>query len=174
LGDCSVVNWLVGARFTQLEQDFRSVFGDPDPLQDVVTNVEFEGGGLRLGIDGERHHPCHGFLIYGRSVMNLLAGEFNASYAQFEEGIDPEIVLANWRAGRVVPIWELELGAGWQSPCGHFRFTAGYMFNVWFNTLTTSSWIRSVQQNNFAGQADAMSYDTLTFYGLTARAEYRF
>jgi len=174
IGDRSVVNWMIGARFAQLEQEFRSQFGDPDPLQDVITGVRFEGGGLRLGIDGERHHPCRGVLIYGRSVLNLIAGEVDASYSQFEEGIDPEIVQARWKAGRVVPIWELELGAGWQSPCGHFRLTGGYMFNMWFNTLSTTSWIRSVQQNSFAGQADAMSYDTLTFDGLNVRAEYRF
>ena len=174
LGDRSVVNWMIGARYAHLEQEFRSQFGDPDPLQEVITGVRFEGGGLRLGIDGERHHTRHGFLIYGRSVLNLIAGEVDASYSQFEEGIDPEIVQARWKAGRVVPIWELELGGGWQSPCGRFRLTAGYMFNMWFNTVTTSSWIRSVNQANFAGQADAMSYDTLTFDGLTVKAEYRF
>ena len=105
--------------------------------------------------------------------MSLVAGEFSASYFQGTDQ-DPEIVNTAWKAGRLVPIFDLELGAGWQSPCGHFRVTAGYVVSMWFNTLTTDSWIRSVQQNNFVGQADAISYDTLTFDGFTARAEYRF
>ncbi|HPM85097.1 MAG TPA: Lpg1974 family pore-forming outer membrane protein [Candidatus Anammoximicrobium sp.] len=173
LGECSVVNWSVGARYAQLSQEFDSLFTYTGTLDGVASAVNFDGGGIRLGLDGERHHGSHGFLLYGKGVLSLIAGEFRASYFQGSD-VDPEIVNTAWKAGRLVPILDLELGAGWQSPCGHFRFTAGYLVSMWFNTLTTDSWIRSVGQNNFAGQADAISYDTLTFDGLTARAEYRF
>lgn len=173
LGECSVVNWSVGARYAQLTQDFDSQFTYTGTVDDVASAVNFDGGGIRLGLDGERHQGSHGFLLYGKGALNLIAGEFRASYFQ---GTDqaPEIVDTAWKAGRLVPILDLELGAGWQSPCGRFRVTAGYVVSMWFNTLTTDSWIRSVGQNNFVGQADAISYDTLTFDGLTARAEYRF
>ena len=172
LGECSVVNWSVGARYANLTQDFAAQFDDTGTLDDVATAVDFDGGGIRLGLDGERHN-CRGILLYGRTAMSLVGGEFSGSYFQGTDQ-DPEIVNTAWKAGRLVPIFDLELGAGWQSPCGHFRVTAGYVVNMWFNTLTTDSWIRSVQQNNFVGQADAISYDTLTFDGFTARAEYRF
>lgn len=174
VGDCSVVNWSIGARYANLTQDFDAQFSDAGVLDEVVTAVDFDGGGFRLGLDGERHHRSRGLLLYGRTAISLIAGEFRGSYFQGSEGFDPEIVDTAWKAGRVVPIFDLELGAGWQSPCGRFRATAGYTFSMWFNTLTTDSWIRSVHQNNFVGQADAISYDTLTFDGFTARAEYRF
>lgn len=173
LGECSVVNWSVGARYAQLTQDFDSQFVD-GTVDNVTTAVNFDGGGIRLGLDGTRHHGGRGFLVYGKGAMSLIAGEFSASYLEEVEGVAPEVVDTSWKAGRLVPILDLEVGAGWQSPCGRFRVTAGYLFSMWFNTLTTDSWIRSVQDNNFVGQADAISYDTLTFDGFTARAEYRF
>jgi hypothetical protein len=71
-------------------------------------------------------------------------------------------------------ILDMELGIGWQSPCGRVRVTSGYMISSWFNSVTTDQWIRSVSRNNFVGQRDGMSYDTLMFDGLTVRAEYRF
>ena len=171
--DRGVVNWSIGGRYVNLTQDFAAQFGGTGTLDDVVTAVNFDGGGLRFGLDGERHHRSHGFLLYGKSAMSLVAGEFRSSFFQGSD-VDPVIVDTAWKAGRVVPIFDVELGAGWQSSCGHFRLTAGYMFSMWFNTLTTDSWIRSVHQNNFVGHADAISYDTLTFDGFTARAEYRF
>ncbi len=173
LGECSVVNWSVGARYAQLTQDFDSLFTGAGTLDQVATAVDFDGGGIRLGLDGERHHATHGFLLYGKGALSLVGGEFPHSYFQGSDQ-DPEIVNTAWKAGRLVPILDLELGTGWQSPCGRFRLTAGYVVSMWFNTLTTDSWIRSVQQNTFVGQADAISYDTLTFDGFNARAEYRF
>ena len=65
-------------------------------------------------------------------------------------------------------------GVGWRSSCGHFRLTAGYNATHWFNTVTTDQWIKSVQENDFVGQPDGMSYDMTSFDGLTVRAEYRF
>jgi hypothetical protein len=66
------------------------------------------------------------------------------------------------------------LGVGWQSRCGHFRFTGGYNVSYWFNSVTTDQWIKSVQENDFVGQPDGMSYDTVSFDGVTVRGEYRF
>ena len=172
LGNCSVINWSVGARYARLQQDFASLFTLSGENEEVLTDVGFDGGGLRIGLDGERHHCC-GFLLYGKSSLSAVAGEFSASYFQ-ADNFDQEIVNTAWKAGRIVPIMDLELGVGWQSRCGHFRLTAGYNVSYWFNTVTTDQWIKSVQQNDFVGQPDGMSYDTITFDGATARAEYRF
>ncbi len=173
LGECSVVNWSMGVRYARLTQDFRSQFSQTGTRDEITTGVAFDGGGIRLGLDGERHHASRGFLLYGKTAMSLVAGEFRAAYFQGSDQ-DPEIVNTAWKAGRLVPILDLELGAGWQSCNGRLRFTAGYVASMWFNTLTTDSWIRSVQQSTFVGQADAVSQDTLTFDGFVAHAEYRF
>ena len=172
LSDWGVSNWFVGARYAKLEQDFDSLFSQTGTVDFVNTAIDFEGVGLRLGIDAERHN-CHGFLLYGRTALSLIGGEYRSDFLQGSDAAGVQ-VNTNFKAGRLMPIYDLELGAGWQSPCGHFRFTTGYVVNVWFSALTTDSWIRSVHQNQFVGQSDAISYDTLTFDGLTARAEYRF
>ena len=75
----------------------------------------------------------------------------------------------SWQAGRVVPVLDLELGAGWTSPGGCLRLSAGYLVSAWFNTVTTEDFIRAVQANDFVDLGD-----NLTFDGLRANAEWRF
>jgi hypothetical protein len=172
IGKCSVVNWFVGARYARLEEDFEAHFNRSGDVKHLYTDVDFDGVGIRMGLDGERHHCC-GLMVYGKSAMSFVAGEFRADYDHHNNN-DPMRVLTSWKAGRIVPIMDLELGVGWQSRCGHCRCTVGYQVSYWFNTVTTDQWIDQVNQNNFNGQPDGMSYDTLTFDGLTARLEYRF
>ena len=103
-----------------------------------------------------------------RGTANFVPGEFRTRYTQ-GSNVDPIIVDTAWKAGRIVSILDLEVGAGWQSCCGHVRLTAGYVISSWFNTVNTDEWIQSVRTNNFVGLNDTMTFD-----GLTARAEYRF
>ena len=79
------------------------------------------------------------------------------------------MVDTRWKAGRIVTMLELELGVGWVSPCNRYRFTTGYLVNSWMNTVKTADWIGAVQTNDFAALGDTMTFD-----GLTARAEFRF
>ena len=173
--ELSALNYLVGARYANLEQQYASVYEGTGIQHQTRSDVRFDGGGIRFGLDGERHHGHTGLLLYGRSILSLVAGQFRASY-QYESNVNPGVNLidTDWEADRIVSIVDLELGVGWQSYCGHFRITSGYMISSWFNAVTTDQWIRSVSRNNFVGQPDGMSYDTLMFDGLTVRAEYRF
>ncbi len=166
-GDLYAVNYLAGVRYGHLDQDFRNVSFNTG-VQTVETDIQFDGGGLRLGLEGERLAPCCGLLIYGRATASFVAGEFKATYFQ-ANAFDPEVVDTRWEAGRIVTMLDLELGLGWMSPCGRYRFTTGYMVNGWFNTVKTDEWINAVHHNDFAGLGD-----TLTFDGWTARAEIRF
>jgi hypothetical protein len=172
LRECSVINWFVGARYARLAEDFEAQFSLSGDTKNLTTGIDFEGAGIRIGLDGERHHCC-GLMLYGKSALSLVAGEFRSSYF-YNNTNDTERITTDWKAGRIVPILDLELGVGWQSRCGRIRCTAGYQISYWFNTLTTDQWIDQVNQNNFVGQPDAMSYDTLTLDGLTGRVEFRF
>ncbi|HUT09555.1 MAG TPA: Lpg1974 family pore-forming outer membrane protein [Thermoguttaceae bacterium] len=161
------MNYLVGIRYAGLNQDFTaqySVIG----LETVQTNVQFDGGGIRLGLEGETRSPNTGCLLYGRGIASFVCGEFRATYAQGED-YDASVVDTGWSGGRIVSIVELEIGIGWISPRERWRFTGGYLVSAWYNTVTTGGFIRSVQGNNFLGLDD-----TLTFDGLSARAELRF
>ncbi len=166
-GQVYAVNYLVAARYSRLEQQFGANFVD-NGTEQVATEINFDGAGLRLGLEAERQ-SCHSRLrIYGRSSASFLAGRFRAQYFQ-GQSFDPSIVDTNWQAGRVVPVLDLELGAGWSSPGGRLRLGAGYLVSAWFNTVTTQDFVNAVQANHFVGLGD-----TLTFDGLRGTVEWRF
>ncbi len=164
-----IVNYIVGVRYARLDQDFRSQFLVTGTTS-VGTNVDFDGGGIRLGLEGERHSTVTGLYVYGQGISNLMVGEFKADYAQFNtfNGPGPEAI-TSWSAGRVVPGFDLELGFGWVAPRRRLRFSTGYMVSTWFNVVKTEEFINAAQTHNF----DDLS-SILTFDGLVGRAEWEF
>lgn len=162
------LTWLAGVSYVNLEEDFASEFG-VNGLSFVESNIEFNGGGLRLGLEAERYARDCGLMVYGRSSARFVAGEFNADYFEGQLPGDPDQIDTGWEAGRVVTILDLELGVGWTSCDGCWRFSGGYLVSGWFNTVSTADWIAGVQQNDYRDLDD-----TITFDGFTARAEIRY
>ena len=66
-----------------------------------------------------------------------------------------------------MPHLEYELGLGWTSPSGHWRFTTGYMLSHWANVVTTPEFIDAVQADNYT-DVDG----NLTFNGAVIRVEF--
>jgi hypothetical protein len=160
------VNYLLGGRYANLDQDFSATFSNLGS-ETVRTDINFNGGGIRLGLEGERYARHSGWKIYGRGAASFVAGTFDGSYTQ-SQTFDPTVVHTDISVGRIVPILDLEIGAGWSGPAGHWHFTAGYLVSAWMNVVKTSEFIKGVQQNDVSNLSD-----TLTFDGLVARAEYR-
>lgn len=167
---CAHVNYLVGIRYANLKQEFRSTFTEVG-VEQIDTDVNFDGGGIRLGLEGERRNDL-GLLVYGKGVANFVAGEFSTRYWQGNES-DPVIVNTRWKNARVVTILDLEAGVGWVSPNGCVRLTAGYMFSTWLNSVRSSDWIEAVQTNSDAPLQTSV-HRNVTFDGFTARAEIRY
>jgi Legionella pneumophila major outer membrane protein precursor len=165
--DLYVINYLIGLRYAHLNQDFTGLFTSTGTLDQLRTNSNFDGAGIRLGLNATRYCCNSGMFVYGRTNASFIAGSARARYTQSSD-VDPLIVNTGWRAGRVVTILDLELGAGWQSRCGRWKINAGYLFMGWFNAVPTNQWINSVQQNNFVGLGDTMTFD-----GFTARVTYQ-
>ncbi len=165
--DLYSINYVAGARYAKLEQNFHSQFA-VNGLETVLTDINFDGGGFRLGLEGERYFCRSNLMAYAKGCASFVFGEFDARYAQ-GTAYDASIVDTGWHAGRVVTILDLELGIGWRSPSGCFRVTAGYMVSSWLNAVKTNDLIDAVQQNNFVSLGD-----TLTFDGLAIRSELRF
>jgi hypothetical protein len=174
VGRMSNLGWWgysLGGRYARLEQDFNATFpfAPPDGTTTLATDVTFDGIGPRVGLEGERIiFPRFGLRAYGKSSASFVVGRFQSNYTQTNEfgGVE---VNTSLKSDRVVPILDLELGLAWLSPGQRIRISGGYMVAAWFNSITTSSWIDSV--NNLSFQPGS---DTLTFDGLTARAEVRF
>lgn len=168
--DCSgnrQVTFLAGLRGGQYNQDFTADFVD-NGTETVESEIDFYGAGLRLGLEGERYSCSRRWLVYGKTAASLVAGSFTADYRQ-GQSFDPQVVDTTWKAGRIVPMLDLELGAGWQSRCGTWRITGGYLVSAWYNTVTTDQWVNAVQSNNFVGLSDSLTFD-----GLVLRCEGRF
>jgi hypothetical protein len=163
------IAYIVGARFTNLEQHFAAGFAPATGFEEVLAEVEFDGAGLKLGLDGMRFHPTSQFFFYGKGSTSFVAGTFRAAYqnlrpAQFTD------TLATFDVGRVVTILDVETGLGWQNFTGNLRFSMGYLYSAWYNTVRVNEFIHTVQTNNFADPSD--NYRGLfTFDGLTAKVE---
>ena len=115
-GDVFAVNYSVAARYARLEQSFDSTFLNNGQEQ-VSTDIDFDGAGLRLGLEAERHACGRPLRLYTRCAASFLAGKFQGSYFQ-GQSFDPTVVSTQWEAGRIVPILDLEVGGGWCSPGG--------------------------------------------------------
>jgi len=164
------VTMLIGGRYMNLEQQF----GMRLPIngeETVLTDIDFDGGGVRLGLEGERYLR-RGFLAYAKAHGSLIAGEFRAKYDQ-GNAFDASVVDTSWEAGRIVPTLDLELGVGWTSASGYWRFSGGYLFSSWYNVVKTDEWINAVQANDFVDLGNT-SDEALTFDGFVARVETRF
>jgi len=166
-GERYVINYIVGARYAGLQQDLTAQFFTNN-VETVNTVSNFDGGGIRVGMEGERYSKNGAWKIYGRGVASVVGGEFRASYTQ-DDLFGARVVDTGCREARLVTMLDLELGVGWSSPCETLQLTAGYMVSGWYNVVKTDEWINAVQRNNFVGLGD-----TLTFDGLMARAELRF
>lgn len=162
-----VLNYIVGVRYARLDQDFRSTFVVTGTTA-VNTNVDFDGGGLRLGLEGERHSTATGLYVYGQGISNLMVGEFKADYLQTNTFNGTE-ALTSWSGGRVVPGFDLELGFGWVAPRRRLRLSTGYMVSTWFNVVKTEDFIDAAQTHDFDGMSSILTFD-----GLVGRAEWEF
>jgi len=165
------VNYFAGVQYAMLDQEFRARFVDDDDSVTVDSAIRFDGVGMRLGLQGERFFPASGVFVYGNGTTNVLFGEFDANFRQVEvEALVTEVEgFTSWNAGRVVPVVDLELGAGWLGVNRHLRLSAGYRVSAWFNVVKTEDWIWAVQNQDFRNLDG-----TLTFDGLVGRAEWLF
>lgn len=167
-GPQHAVRYVVGARYARLEQRFNSLFANATTVEGVTTNIQFDGGGIRFGLEGERHAACCGLLLYAKTNASLVGGVFRGRYLQVDS-VRGTVVSTGWNEDRVISILDAEAGLGWQSSGGGLRLTAGYTFAAWFSPVTTDAFIRAVQLNNSTNVSDVLTFD-----GLVARAEVRF
>ena len=136
-------------------------------MQNVHTQVNFEGGGLRIGFEGQRRTPL-GLVFYGRTAASLVAGTFRCAYTQDERplrrpGRDrlscrPRGADDRRRDGHRIVALE-------RQAAGHGRLFVQRLVQ----RRPHRSVHRAVQNNNFTGMSN-----TLTFDGFVGRVELQF
>jgi hypothetical protein len=160
------VNYLIGAEFGHLQQDFSQTGdfgGGQSGTVDTSTSISFDGGGLKAGIDGEQR-LCGCFFAYGKATAAALTGQFDSRYRMFNSTTDTLLARSKWEDDRVIGQLDSELGVGWTN--GRRRLSAGYMFSEWTNVVDTSSFIDAVQNNDYTDVKHSLTFD-----GLVTRLE---
>ena len=163
------LNGSLGLRWGRLQQEFGQVgtFG-LDPGDAIVTqaDVDFDGGGPKFGIDGGRAVGKRGLALYGRIGVTPMAGQFHAAYRLTNDSADALLAEALWSDDRIVTLLDYEVGVAWTAPQRRWRVAAGYTASFWYNVLSTSDFIHSVQADQYGHASRTISFD-----GLTARIE---
>jgi hypothetical protein len=157
-----------GVRWADLTQDLTANY---TINQGTVVRAmsSFEGQGPRLGVDGYGSVGCWGFGYYARSEVSFLYGSVKGDYLQYQVNnpANPQI-FTDWKADRIAPVYEMELGLQWMGPRKRLRVSVGYLMSVWFNVLKAEDVVQGVQQNQFDDLSDSMTFD-----GVAARVEFK-
>ncbi len=163
------INYLAGLRYANLKQNFDSDF-ESNTSATVSSGVNFDGVGLRVGLEGE-WHGCCGLFIYGKTAASFLGGTVEADYLQTSSTVDGPVADTTWKEARFVQMGEGEMGIGWASADGHFRGSIGYMVTGWLNIVKPADFIASVQANSYQEAHNPASSD-MVFDGLVSRLEF--
>lgn len=172
LSDCGAFTLygLGGVRFAELNQEFHGQFNILGTT-DVFTHSNFDGAGPRLGLEGEAR-VNHCLSVYGKTALSLIIGDFRTSYLQ-QNVFQDQLVSTGFNKSRVVPNWDLEVGASWIGCNDHVRVSGGYLISTWSNVVSTNDLIEAVQQGAFTQNRDNLK-DTVIFDGFVVRLEVRF
>lgn len=169
---CGWMNYSVGARYGRLEQNFRQLGnfgGSQGGVIDTQTEIDFDGSGLKIGLDGERMLGKGRLSAYGNASMSALVGSFRGDYRLHNATSVADLAIVRWEDDRVAPMLEYELGLAWTSCSGHCRAKVGYTAMHLFNAVTTPEFVDAVQADNYVDIGD-----TLSFSGLTSSVEWRY
>ena len=168
--DWLTLSRLAGGRYAHLDQQLNAFYNITGTTINN-TRVNFNGGGPRFGLAG-RYRILGGFYGYGNGFVNLLAGQFTGSATQNNifGGLQGQSTVTE---NRLVPVLEMELGFGWQTPNGRLSVSGGYYVGGWFNTMTVPGLQQGIQGTNYTTNGNNTS-GNLTFDGLVGRIMVRF
>jgi hypothetical protein len=167
--DCAYrVSYVAGVRFLHYGEQFGATYTSPTRIETVLAENEFDGFGLRGGLEGEFGGQQGGIFGYGRLIGGAVAGRLRSAYIQ-ESNFDGIVVTTEREDDRIVPTLEVEVGVGWRCRNQRWRLSVGYNITALFNLASTNSLIDSIQEANYHD-----SEDTVTFDGAVARLEFLF
>jgi len=161
LGNCDI-ELFGGLRVARIDQgtDFYFVGSDWGSVA-----VDVRGAGVRGGI-GSRLQLGRCFL-WGRSALSLLAAQVEMDYMQHRAGGPRTISEYHLDDDRLVPVFDLELGLGYEIYRG-WAVAAGYLYSIWFNVAGPEDFVSGLRAGDYYGDVD----DELSFDGFFLRLQY--
>jgi hypothetical protein len=122
-----------GGRVAWIDQRFDGTYnGNTAFLATFSSPINFDGGGLRIGAEGD-WKLCHGLGFYGRAFGSLLTGDFRTSLLETNNSGASVLVNVSDHFRKVVPVAELGLGIYWQQ--NNWRALLGYEMTNWFGLV---------------------------------------
>jgi hypothetical protein len=132
------ITWSGGIRIADVDWHRRYTAFDVNDfaVTDARVEMDFQGGGLRTGLEGRRYFFSDGWMsIYARGDISLLLGDVNVRAVRAVDdpttALSPDIVnTQEFETRQIIPVTELEAGATAQVSC-HTSVTAGYLLAAW-------------------------------------------
>jgi hypothetical protein len=156
-----------GARFARIDQRFNVLYDGGDANIDFVsTRLNFNGGGARLGAEGDWAFLGN-LSLFTRAAGSLVLGEFSSHVAETNNAGATTLVDVSQRFDKVVPVLELAVGVAWRYK--ELRVSAGYEFTNWFGLVDQPDFVDDLHQGKFSRRISDVSLD-----GLVARLEWEF
>jgi hypothetical protein len=167
------LRWSGGFRAADVEwRRIYAALGTADEfLEDSVSSMEFDGAGLKVGLEGRRYFCQSGWLsVYAKGDLSLLYGDLEFStVATAEGGTAPDAInRVSTTSNQIIPVTDLEVGVASQVSC-YGRLTAGYLLSAWHDL--------GFRDEFPVGGDFPVTYDDaniLGFDGFFARLEYAF
>jgi hypothetical protein len=167
LSDCFGMRLFGGSRSARIDQNFNVLYDGNTANKDfVASQVRFNGGGARLGLEGI-WHPGDGWGLYGRAAASLVLGDFKTHLSEVNNAGTTLLVDVTERFDKVLPVLELGFGVTYQYR--GWRITAGYEYTNWFGLADLPDFVDDFHQGKFTHRVSDVSID-----GLVVRIEYRY
>lgn len=132
------ITWSGGIRIADVDwnRSYVAVDANDFPVTDAQVEMEFQGAGLRVGLEGRRYFFKDGWLsVYSKGNISLLLGDVELKSTRAVD--DPTTALSpdaintqTFETTQIIPVTEIEAGATAQVTC-HTAFTAGYLLAAW-------------------------------------------
>ena len=129
------ITWSGGIRFAEAdwERSYVAVDSNDAVATDARSVMNFEGGGLKVGLEGRRYFgQCGWFSIFLKGDISLLLGHVDLVATRVVEGgTAPDLVnIQSNNIRQIIPVTEIEAGMTTQLT-SFASVSAGYLFSAW-------------------------------------------
>jgi hypothetical protein len=167
------ITWSGGVRAAEADwQRAYVALGAQDNLvSDAVSSMDFDGVGLKMGLEGRRYFFKDGWLsLFLKGDLSVLYGNLEFETVRTEEGgsVPDQVIRQTTENQQLIPVTEIEAGLSGQVSC-HCRVSAGYLLSAWHDLGFRDEF---QLDNVFPLQYD--DANILGFDGFFARLEYGF
>jgi hypothetical protein len=159
--DHFALRWLGGFRFTDIRQDFNTLYNGLDARSDQVsTRSTFRGFGPTIGAEGILG-GWHGFHMYSRAMFGLMSGIDTNTLLETNDAGATTYVNTHYNVRKVVPNTTVGIGGGWQYRTISIR--AGYQISYWEGIFQRPRFTDDVSQGKLITNSSNLTLEGLFF-----------